>query len=261
MPLCDNAEFYHKSSTLKRHFEDKIIEEIGAAEKEAIAYNKAAKKNPSSGMLTPEAASYWRDVQALLKRGEVAQATGNANAEKAISLASEKLKEEFDARVPDHDKPKFKELDAQRHEETWDERWSYIEFPAPLLRSDFASAYTIACPKNHAQRTVLMALAQPPHDDALVASARASGLLLLKKLAEMRGDAQIERMKKEQKRDPALKEMIRRGKLTEDERAKEDAKAARKRAKAQSTANAANKVAENYCLEPDSDGAISDKTR
>lgn len=81
---------------------------------------------------------------------------------------------------------KFKELDPQRHAETWDERWSHIEFPAPLLSADAEFSYRIASPKNHAQRSVLIMLLQPPVDDEIVNKQRALHRKLMGRTREVR---------------------------------------------------------------------------
>lgn len=194
IPLNNDHEFYHKADVLKRTFPQSVLDAIKSEKAEADQYNKDADE-AGGAILTPEAGSYWEEVQLLIKRGKAAQVRGDKKAEKEISMASERLLEAFDERVPDHDKPKFLQLDAQRHKETWDDRWSYIEFPAPLLNENLTSAHRISSTNNYAQRSVLAALGQPPISEMDAAKAREQSVNLRKKLLELRGEKTVQELK------------------------------------------------------------------
>lgn len=195
IPLQNDHEFFHKADVLKRTFPQSVLDAIRAEKKMADQYNKDADE-AGGAILTPEAGAYWEDVQLLIKRGKAAQARGDKKAEKEISLASERLLETFDERVTDHDKPKFVQLDAQRHDETWDDRWSYIEFPAPLLDENLTSAHRIPSTANYAQRSILGTLGQPPVDEAILTKVREQGVKLRKKMLELRGEETLKAIQK-----------------------------------------------------------------
>jgi len=190
VPLNNDHEFYHKADVLKRTFPQSVLDDIKAEIEVAKEFNKNADEI-GGAILTPEAGAYWEEVQLLVKRGKAAQARGDKGAESEINKASERLQEAFDERVPDHDKPKFKQLDPQNHKETWDDDWAYIEFPAPLLRDEFASSHRIASPRNYGQRSVLTVLGQPPVSQADEDKAREQGKKLRQKLAELRGERTV----------------------------------------------------------------------
>lgn len=194
VPLCNNATFSHKTALLRRTFGENIVLEIKKEEREAKEYNKAAKEQ-GGAILTPEAATYWDEVQKLIKRGMAAQEKGDQAAVDEVNKASESLAASFDSRVPDHDKPKFKKLDQQRHAETWDERWSYVEHVPPLLCDEFSSAFRIENVSNHAQQIVLLALAQPPSDDAIIINMVETGLALRKLASETRALDRVKELK------------------------------------------------------------------
>ena len=59
----------------------------------------------------------------------------------------------------------------------------------------FSSSFRIEKVANHAQQTVLLALAQPPADDELIEKMRASGLLLRKMATENRGAKTLRELK------------------------------------------------------------------
>jgi hypothetical protein len=153
-PLELDPSFSHKGPVLARFLAKDILALIKAEEEEAREINKSAAE--SGLMLSPEASDYWEEVQKQINRGKRLQAAGaNPKLEKDISLACEALAESFEARVPKGEQPKFKSLDPEGHKETYDERWSYVEHEPPLLRDEFAVAFTIPNVKNHAQRNVL----------------------------------------------------------------------------------------------------------
>lgn len=183
-----DPKFTHDAKTLGRNFSEATRKAIKAMIEENRAFNKSVKEAGKT-QLTPEAATYWAEVQEAIKRGRAAQAAGDRAAEKQVSLLSEALAASFDARVPKTDQPKFQMLDLERHAETWDERWEYIEFPAPLLRQEFAQSYTIPNVVNSAQREIFNLIAQPPVDEERVESNRAM-MLAMRRYIRDEADAQ-----------------------------------------------------------------------
>lgn len=190
-PLEADPGFYHSAGVLRRHFSDEIIAAIKQEEAEAREFNKSIKE-AALAMLSVDAAQYWADTQKLIARGKAAQAAGNQAWVDRVNRDSERLDETFDERVPDADKPKFKTLDLQRHAETWDPLWEYIEFPAPLLHDQFRGRCGILNVRNHAQVNVLRGVARddvvltPEEQDAARASA-----LRLRRLAHDAHDVHV----------------------------------------------------------------------
>lgn len=215
IPLNNDHEFHHKADVLRRTFPQSVLDAIKSEKAEADQYNKDADE-AGGAILTPEAGAYWEEVQLLIKRGKAAQARGDKQAEKEISMASERLLEAFDDRVPDHDKPKFIRLDPRRHKDTWDDRWSYIEFPAPLLNENLASAHRIPSTNNYAQRSVLAALGQPQVDEAILTKVREQGVKLRKKMLELRGEATLKAIQKLDKQFTSPKERKKRSERREE---------------------------------------------
>lgn len=158
-PLEADADFHHPAATLRRNFSTETIRAIREAEKEARQFNKDMKE-AMLALLSVDAQQYWADTQKLIMRGKMAQADGNQAWVDRVNRDSEGLEETFDERVPDADKPKFKMLDPQRHAETWDPLWAYIEYPAPLLREEFRGRTVIPNVSNHAQLQVLRDIAR-----------------------------------------------------------------------------------------------------
>jgi len=194
IPLCEDATFAHPTQMLRRTFGDEVVKDIKRETAQAKEYNELA-EGKGGAILTPEAATYWDEVQKLIRRGMAAQARGDQAAEEAISREAENLASSFESRVPDQDKPKFKHHDILNSAATWDERWSYVEHDPPLLGEAFSSSFRIEKVANHAQQTVLFALAQPPADDELIEKMRASGLLLRKLATENRGAETLRELK------------------------------------------------------------------
>lgn len=197
-PLDLDPSFSHKMPVLARFLDKDILAQIKADEEDARAINKSAVE--SGLMLSPEAALYWEEVQAQIKRGKRLQAEGtNPKLEKDISLACEALAESFEARVPVGEQPKFKHLTWENHEQEWDERWSYVEHEPPLLRDEFSVAFTIPNVKNHAQRNVLSSLVghQAKHEE--LAAFREARLELRRLTRAEDGIAEQERLKVEQR--------------------------------------------------------------
>ena len=194
IPLCEDATFAHPTQMLRRTFGDEVVKDIKRETAQAKEYNELA-EGKGGAILTPEAATYWDEVQKLIRRGMAAQARGDQAAEEAISREAENLASSFESRVPDQDKPKFKHHDILNSAATWDERWSYVEHDPPLLGEAFSSSFRTEKVANHAQQTVLFALAQPPADDELIEKMRASGLLLRKLATENRGAETLRELK------------------------------------------------------------------
>ena len=155
--LSADGEFAFSAVTLRRSFSASVLNRIRDEEKDARAANKAAKEGATL-MLSGDAGQYVEDTTALIARGKAAQASGDEAWVKRISQQSERLEETFDERVPDGEKKYFKHLDPQRHAETWDDRWSYLEFAVPLLCDDARGGYQIPNVKNYAQKMVLATL-------------------------------------------------------------------------------------------------------
>lgn len=168
-------EYAHGNALLRRIAGRKASAEIERAKRELITAKSYAKQ---TALLSADALAYWREVREAIRLGQLAQSTGDRRLEKRVSLQSERLEERFDERVPDVDKPKFLRSDGD--EQTWDERWAYVEFRPPLLRREFSIAQIDRNPANTAQRLVLAELLEEGKEPQNADPLRARGLALIR---------------------------------------------------------------------------------
>ena len=160
--LTADPAFALKASTLRRDLGVGVLEQIKVAEADARAFNKDAAV-AGAGLLSAEALKYHKQTEALIARCKYAQTVGDRAKGRQVAEEAEVLASQFESRVPSADQLKFIKLpDGDPDVDGWDERWSYIEYGVPLLRSDLVAGIKIDHPKNYAQQVVLRIVSEPP---------------------------------------------------------------------------------------------------
>ncbi|WIA55080.1 hypothetical protein N6H05_18870 [Sphingobium sp. WTD-1] len=196
--LNSDSNFTHDKASLKRTFGADVvkhIEEEVAAVKEA----NAIAQSHDGPDLTPEAATYWSEVLTLIERGKAVQAKSDREAERILFKECERQVERFDELVSGAERYKFKTYDAQRAAETYDPRWSYLDFDPPLLRDDFCNSYIVPNVRNYAQGIVLAAIAQPEPTQEERAKQAAATLEMFRLFRANEGLKQLEVIKRQER--------------------------------------------------------------
>jgi hypothetical protein len=164
--LEKNTSYQHPTAVILRIAGAEALHSIRQLRRELAAENKQY-EGPAA--LSAEAQAYDREVRQLVLLGKRAQHSVNHALEMRVSQMSERLEESFEERVPEEDRPKF--LKSEGDDRTWDDRWSYMEFRPPVLKSEFAGR-PIEHPMHAAQRIVLAELASRGMEDREAATVR-----------------------------------------------------------------------------------------